>query len=73
MEMTDMVLVSVDDHICEPPDMFDRQLAGEPLATAPKFLTDKDGTNFWSYQDLSQSPRQEAGLDSPACLQRLAH
>jgi hypothetical protein len=26
MEMNEMVLVSVDDHICEPPDMFDRQL-----------------------------------------------
>ena len=28
MEMTDMVLVSVDDHICEPPDMFDRHCGG---------------------------------------------
>ena len=46
MEMTDMVLVSVDDHICEPPEMFDRQLSGEALATAPKFLTDRDGKNF---------------------------
>ncbi len=52
MEMTDMVLVSVDDHICEPPDMFDRQLSGEALATAPKFLTDADGKGFWSYQGL---------------------
>ncbi len=36
MEMNHMVLVSVDDHICEPPDMFDRHLSGEALASAPK-------------------------------------
>jgi hypothetical protein len=32
--------------------MFDRHLSGEALATAPKFQTDKDGKNFWSYQGL---------------------
>ena len=32
----DMVLVSVDDHITEPGDMFDTHLHGEALATAPK-------------------------------------
>ncbi|MCB2060830.1 MAG: amidohydrolase family protein [Novosphingobium sp.] len=50
MEMNDMVIVSVDDHICEPPNLFDNQLSGELLATAPKFLSDRNGKNFWSYQ-----------------------
>jgi predicted TIM-barrel fold metal-dependent hydrolase len=50
MKMNDMLLVSVDDHICEPPDMFDNQLSGELLASAPKNLTDKNGNNYWSYQ-----------------------
>jgi predicted TIM-barrel fold metal-dependent hydrolase len=50
MEMNDMVLVSVDDHICEPPNMFDNQLSGELLASAPKNLTDKNGCNYWRYQ-----------------------
>jgi hypothetical protein len=27
MEMNQMVLVSVDDHVCEPPDMFDRHVS----------------------------------------------
>ena len=25
MDMNDMILVSVDDHLCEPPDMFDQE------------------------------------------------
>ena len=29
MQMNDMILVSVDDHVCEPPDMWERHLAGE--------------------------------------------
>jgi hypothetical protein len=28
MQMNDMVLISADDHICEPPNMFDNQLSG---------------------------------------------
>jgi predicted TIM-barrel fold metal-dependent hydrolase len=50
MNMNDMVLISVDDHVCEPPNMFDNQLSGELLAKAPKNLTDKNGNNYWSYQ-----------------------
>ena len=29
MEMNDMILVSVDDHVCVPPDMWDGVLAPE--------------------------------------------
>ena len=50
MKMNDMVLISTDDHICEPPTMFDNQLSGDLLASAPKFLTDKNGKNYWEYQ-----------------------
>src|SRR5882724_11997598 len=80
MEMTDMVLVSVDDHICEPPDMFDRQLSGEALATAPKFLADENGRNFWAYQGLKYHsvglnavvgrPFEEYGME-PTALEQL--
>ena len=52
MKMNDMVIISVDDHICEPPNLFDKQLSGELLATAPKLKVDKDGTNYWSYQGM---------------------
>jgi len=52
MKMDDMVIISVDDHITEPPDMFDKHLSPEHLATAPKFGVDKNGKNFWTYQGM---------------------
>jgi predicted TIM-barrel fold metal-dependent hydrolase len=49
--MNDMVIISVDDHMSEPPEMFDKHLSGDALATAPKFKTTADGTSYWEYQD----------------------
>jgi predicted TIM-barrel fold metal-dependent hydrolase len=50
MNMNDMVIISVDDHVSEPPDMFKKHLSAAHLATAPKFMTSPDGTNYWDYQ-----------------------
>ncbi|KHK92233.1 amidohydrolase family protein [Novosphingobium malaysiense] len=50
MQKDDMVVISTDDHICEPPTLFDNQLSGELLASAPKLKVDSDGKNFWEYQ-----------------------
>ena|SRR5438105_1462589 len=47
-----MVIISVDDHVSEPADMFDNHLSGEDLATAPKLKTTDSGTNFWEYQGI---------------------
>jgi len=52
MKMEDMVIVSVDDHISEPPDMFKKHLSGDDLATAPTFKTLDNGTNYWEYQGM---------------------
>ncbi len=49
MEMNDMVLVSVDDHITEPGDVFDAHLKGEAYETAPKLRTAENGTHYWEY------------------------
>ena len=46
MDMNDMVIISVDDHISEPPEMFDKHLSGEDLATAPKLRT-----NAWKSEE----------------------
>ena len=80
MRMEDMVLVSVDDHITEPGDMFDRQLSGEALASAPKLRENADGTNFWEYQGMKipsvalnavvGRPREEYGME-PTNLDQL--
>lgn len=52
MDMNDMVIISVDDHITEPPDMFDKHLSKDDLATAPQFGTDENGKSFWTYQGM---------------------
>jgi hypothetical protein len=52
MNMDDMVLISVDDHISEPPDLFDRILSGRELLTAPKLRTTNQGTDYWEYQGM---------------------
>ena len=80
MEMKDMVIISVDDHICEPPTLFDKHLSGKELATAPKLLTDKSGKNYWYYQGARKSsvglnavvgrPFEEYGME-PSALEQL--
>lgn len=52
MQMNDMLLISVDDHISEPPDMFKNHLSGRDLETAPTFITDENGKNAWTYQGM---------------------
>jgi predicted TIM-barrel fold metal-dependent hydrolase len=63
MKLEDMVLVSVDDHVCEPPTLFDNHLSGEALATAPKFRTRADGTNYWEYMGTK---KPSVGLNAVA-------
>ncbi len=55
MKMDDMVIISVDDHIVEPPDLFEKHLSGEFLATAPQFHTNEKGENWWTYQGMTMS------------------
>ncbi len=50
MNMNDMVIISVDDHITEPGNVFDNHLSGEAYATAPKLRTTAKGANYWEYQ-----------------------
>jgi predicted TIM-barrel fold metal-dependent hydrolase len=50
VEMNDMVIISVDDHISEPPDLFKNHLSGADLESAPKLITDGTGGEMWVYQ-----------------------
>ncbi len=52
MQMNDMVLISVDDHISEPPDMFKNHLSAKDLEDAPVLVTDKNGKAAWEYQGM---------------------
>ena len=47
--LDDMVLVSVDDHAVEPPDMFERHLSAKWRDAAPRVVHKDDGTDVWLY------------------------
>jgi predicted TIM-barrel fold metal-dependent hydrolase len=73
VELEDMVLVSVDDHVVEPPGLFDDHLPAKYADLAPKFVTRDDGTNAWVYEGqvlnnvalnaVAGRPREEYGIE----------
>ena len=79
MKLNDMVIISVDDHISEPPHLFSNHLSGPALASAPQFKTKSNGTNYWDYQGLKMSsvalngvigrPKEEYGMEPTALSQ----
>ncbi len=50
MQIDDMILVSVDDHVVEPPDMFDRHLPAKYKDLAPKVIQTESGDDVWFYE-----------------------
>jgi len=50
MKLSEMVLVSVDDHVVEPPHLFEGRLPQKYVDLAPKFITRDDGTDAWLYE-----------------------
>jgi len=50
MQMDDMILVSVDDHVCEPPDMWQRHLDAKWKERAPRLVHKKDGSDVWVFE-----------------------
>ena len=73
MQMDDMVMVSVDDHVVEPPHVFEGRLPKKYADLAPKFVTRDDGTNAWRYEGneisnvalnaVSGRPKEEYGME----------
>ena len=51
MRLEDLILVSVDDHTVEPPDMWDRHVPEKYKEFAPKLVKRADGTDAWIYDD----------------------
>ncbi len=49
MRTEDLVLVSVDDHVVEPPDLFEGRLAAEHVEQAPKLIRKESGIDVWSF------------------------
>jgi predicted TIM-barrel fold metal-dependent hydrolase len=49
MNLEDLVLVSVDDHVVEPPDLFEGRLAAKHVERAPKLVRKDSGIDVWSF------------------------
>ena len=50
MDTNDMILVSVDDHVIEPPTMFDAHIPERYRDRAPKVKEDESGAQYWEYE-----------------------
>ncbi|HEY3832288.1 MAG TPA: amidohydrolase family protein [Acidimicrobiia bacterium] len=48
----DLILISVDDHICEPADMFDAHVPAKYRDQAPRVVERPDGAQQWRYGEL---------------------
>ena len=72
----DLILVSVDDHLVEPPTMFDQHLADKYKANAPRIIRDKSGSDVWTFNGaiipniglnaVAGRPREEYGTEPTA-------
>ena len=49
MRLEDMVLVSVDDHVVEPPDLFEGRLSAKHADVAPKLVRKESGIDVWQF------------------------
>jgi predicted TIM-barrel fold metal-dependent hydrolase len=69
----DMILISVDDHIVEPPDMFSNHLPKKYADEAPRLAHNPDGSDSWQFRDVvipnvalnsvAGRPKEEYGLE----------
>ena len=72
----DLILVSVDDHVVEPPTLFDAHLPEKWKEFAPKLVRRDDGTDAWIYEDaeipniglnaVAGKPPEEYGIEPTA-------
>ena len=81
MQMDDMILVSIDDHSIEPPDMYDNHVPAKWRDQAPKIVRNAQGVDEWVFQGRSTTtpfgmaatvgwPREEWGFN-PGALSEL--
>jgi predicted TIM-barrel fold metal-dependent hydrolase len=73
MQLDDLILVSVDDHVVEPPDVFHNQLTAAELERAPKVVRLPNGADVWEFEGaqipniglnaVAGRPRAEYGID----------
>lgn len=74
MKIEDMILVSIDDHVIEPPDLFEKHLPEKYRDQGPKFVRLPNGVDQWEFQGevmgtvglgaTASWPREEWGFDA---------
>jgi len=73
VNVEDLILISVDDHVIEPPTMFDAHIPERYRDRAPRIEKQPDGGDLWRYEDgyapnvglnaVAGCPPDEYGLD----------
>src|SRR3954454_7536511 len=63
MRAEDLILISVDDHIAEPADMFDAHVPDKYKDQAPRVVVGDDGSQQWWYGDIKG---RDLGLNAVA-------
>jgi predicted TIM-barrel fold metal-dependent hydrolase len=76
MRADDMILVSVDDHLVEPPTMFEGRLASRYADLAPRVVRTDDGADVWTFNGavipniglnaVAGRPKSEYGIEPTA-------
>jgi predicted TIM-barrel fold metal-dependent hydrolase len=76
MRAEDLVLVSVDDHLVEPPDLFDGHLPGHWADRAPRVERTSAGADVWRFEGatipniglnaVAGRPKEEYGIEPTA-------
>jgi predicted TIM-barrel fold metal-dependent hydrolase len=73
MNVDDMIILSIDDHVIEPPDMFDAHVPARYRDQAPKLVRDEKGFDTWVFEGEGVGmvglnatvswPKEEWGMD----------
>ena len=76
MEAKDLILVSVDDHLVEPPELFEGRMPARYAEAAPKITRTDDGSDVWVFNGavipnvglnaVAGRPKEEYGVEPTA-------
>jgi predicted TIM-barrel fold metal-dependent hydrolase len=76
MHVDEMIFISVDDHVVEPPDMFEGRVAAKYADAAPRVVRTDDGDDVWIFNGatipniglnaVAGRPKEEYGVNPTA-------
>ena len=76
MNAEDLIMISVDDHVVEPPGMFEGHIPDKYRDQAPKVIKRADGADVWTFNDsiipniglnaVAGRPKEEYGIEPTA-------